>query len=115
MFVASSFLVDLFASCLWESTKGFGVPGGWRGDVLHGLTISGASYKWWRILGAIGVDLFSRLGGGGGDRSHARERSDRAGGGCGRGDTPSHGRDFFPKLEYKNRILEHLQNDFLGN
>ena len=23
-----------------------------------------------------------------------------------------HGRDFFPNLEYQNRILEHLKNDF---
>ena len=33
--------------------------------------------------------------------SHARERSDRAGGGCGRGDTPSDGRYFFQNESIK--------------
>ena len=51
LFVASLFLAILSASYLWESTKGFGLPGNWRGDVLHGLTISGAFYKLRWILG----------------------------------------------------------------
>ena len=52
LFVASSFLVDLSASCIWESAKGFCVPGGWMGrrDTWPNH-VSGASYKWWRILG----------------------------------------------------------------
>ena len=44
---------------------------------------------------------------------HARERSDRAGGGCGRGDTPPTV-GTFSKLEYQNRIFRALKNDFLG-
>ena len=40
--------------------------------------------------------------------SSARERSDRAGGGCGSGE------GLFQKLEYKNRISEHLKNTFYG-
>ena len=54
----------------------------------------------------IGVDMFSRLGGW--LVSYARERSDRAGGECGRVDTPLPRQGlFFTKLEYQNSILEH--------
>ena len=40
-------------------------------------------------------------------RSSARERSDRAGGGCGRGIPPSHGRDFFKNESLKIAFVEH--------
>ena len=41
----------------------------------------------------------------------ARERSDRAGGGCGRGGggSPSHDREIFWKFGYKNGIFLHIK------
>ena len=69
-------------------------------------------YKFWEgVVGDIGVDLFSWLGGGG-ERcpsrwSEATERGEGVG-----GNTPSNGRDFVKNLEYQNHILEHLNTIF---
>ena len=62
----------------------------------------------------IGVDLFSRLGGGGGDDrcpmrgSEATER----GGGCGRGIPPSHGRDLKKKIRVSKLHFRALKKRF---
>ena len=70
-----------------------------------------------------GVDRSLKVGGGGGDdfwfltknilRTNARERSDRAGGECGRGCPPSHGREIFQFWGSESCNLVHEVMNFL--